>query len=322
MRIGFIGKGGSGKTTYAALFAHYLAEQKVPVLAIDADINQHLAKRIGLSEEKQKEIPRLDERIGAIRTHLQGNNARITSPSLFTKTTPPGRGSTLISIHNNDPVIKNHSLSHNGIFLMKTGDYTEEDIGIACFHGKVSAVENIMTHLADSINEWILVDMTAGADSFSSGLFAQFDILFMTVEPAESSFDVYHQFKEFGTPYNIHIKVIGNKVEDAADETYIRERVKDDVIALVPRHPWIKHRERGMSPLPPLPQELFDVLARMRQEAARVPHDHKKFHAHAVAFHAQNADSWMSARYGVNLKEQCDPSYDFAEAASQHHTIE
>src|SRR5438128_1476541 len=47
MRIAFVGKGGSGKTTSAAMFSRYLAAQNLPVLAIDADINQHLAQALG-----------------------------------------------------------------------------------------------------------------------------------------------------------------------------------------------------------------------------------------------------------------------------------
>ena len=47
MRIAFVGKGGSGKTTSAAVFSRYLAELGKPVLAIDADINQHLGHALG-----------------------------------------------------------------------------------------------------------------------------------------------------------------------------------------------------------------------------------------------------------------------------------
>ena len=47
MKIAFAGKGGSGKTTLSALFTRYLAGQGRPVVAIDADINQHLAEALG-----------------------------------------------------------------------------------------------------------------------------------------------------------------------------------------------------------------------------------------------------------------------------------
>ena len=43
MKIAFAGKGGSGKTTLSALFTRHLAAQGLPVVAVDADINQHLA---------------------------------------------------------------------------------------------------------------------------------------------------------------------------------------------------------------------------------------------------------------------------------------
>src|SRR5690349_17168603 len=47
MRIAFVGKGGSGKTTVSAVFSRCLAEQGHRVVAIDADINQHLAQALG-----------------------------------------------------------------------------------------------------------------------------------------------------------------------------------------------------------------------------------------------------------------------------------
>ncbi len=43
MKIAFAGKGGSGKTTLSSLFVRHLAGQGLPVVAVDADINQHLA---------------------------------------------------------------------------------------------------------------------------------------------------------------------------------------------------------------------------------------------------------------------------------------
>ena len=47
MKIAFAGKGGSGKTTLSSLFTRHLAALGLPVVAIDADINQHLADALG-----------------------------------------------------------------------------------------------------------------------------------------------------------------------------------------------------------------------------------------------------------------------------------
>ena len=49
MKIAFAGKGGSGKTTLSSLFTRHLAARGLPVVAIDADINQHLARVSGIS---------------------------------------------------------------------------------------------------------------------------------------------------------------------------------------------------------------------------------------------------------------------------------
>jgi CO dehydrogenase maturation factor len=47
MRIALVGKGGSGKTTLTALLVCTLVAEGKTVLAIDADINQHLGVTLG-----------------------------------------------------------------------------------------------------------------------------------------------------------------------------------------------------------------------------------------------------------------------------------
>jgi CO dehydrogenase maturation factor len=52
MIIGMAGKGGTGKTTLAGLAVRYLAKiGKVPILAVDADSNAHLADVLGMTYE-------------------------------------------------------------------------------------------------------------------------------------------------------------------------------------------------------------------------------------------------------------------------------
>ena len=87
MKIAFAGKGGSGKTTLSSLFTRHLAGQGLPVVAIDADINQHLAEALGAAAEP----PPMGSHLPQIKEYLRGSNPRITSAAAMVKTTPPGR---------------------------------------------------------------------------------------------------------------------------------------------------------------------------------------------------------------------------------------
>ena len=67
MKIAFVGKGGSGKTTLSSLFVRHLASAGAPVVAIDADINQHLGVALGLSEDEAAAIPAMGEHLPEIK---------------------------------------------------------------------------------------------------------------------------------------------------------------------------------------------------------------------------------------------------------------
>jgi CO dehydrogenase maturation factor len=96
MKVAFIGKGGSGKTTLASLFTRYLAMQGVDVIAIDADINQHLGMALGLSASETAKLPPMGLEIDRMKEYVRGSNPRIHSNASMIKTTPPGYGSRLL----------------------------------------------------------------------------------------------------------------------------------------------------------------------------------------------------------------------------------
>ncbi|HYS41257.1 MAG TPA: AAA family ATPase, partial [Pseudonocardiaceae bacterium] len=98
MKIAFVGKGGSGKTTLASLFASHLAAAGRPVLALDADINQHLAAALGADETLADGLPTLGDHLPLIKDYLRGDNPRIPSADAMIKTTPPGAGSRLLRV--------------------------------------------------------------------------------------------------------------------------------------------------------------------------------------------------------------------------------
>jgi len=82
MRISFLGKGGSGKTTTAAAFIQYLSTKYEHVLAIDADMNVHLQKALDIPGEAIS----LGDNFQEISQYLNLNRELKTK---FIGTTPP-----------------------------------------------------------------------------------------------------------------------------------------------------------------------------------------------------------------------------------------
>ncbi|WP_213451393.1 ATP-binding protein [Rhizomonospora bruguierae] len=310
MKTAFVGKGGSGKTTLAALFARHLAGGGVPLLVVDADINQHLAVALGAPAQVAAQLPPLGEHLPLIKEYLRGDNPRIGSATEMVKTTPPGAGSRLLRVVEDNPIYAACVRSVGGVRVAVTGAFTAEDLGVACYHSKVGAVELILNHLADRPGEYVVVDMTAGADSFASGLFTRFDRTFLVCEPTLRSVGVYRQYAGYARDYGVALSVVGNKVEDAADVDFLREHVGADLLAWVSRSGYVRRAERGTSgPLDELEPANRAVLARLTEAVDDTVPDWTAFTRHAHEFHRRNAAAWANDRAGLDLTTQIDPDF-------------
>ncbi|WP_157507795.1 hypothetical protein [Ktedonobacter racemifer] len=85
----------------------------------------------------------------------------------------------------------------NGVTLLVTGPFQEQDLGLKCYHSKVGAVELLLNHCVEGSDEYVVVVMTAGADTFTSGLFTRFDLTFLVVESTRNALGVYRQHAEY-----------------------------------------------------------------------------------------------------------------------------
>jgi CO dehydrogenase maturation factor len=313
MKIAFIGKGGSGKTTMGALFSRRLASLDLPVLAIDADINQHLAQALGASPAEASSLPPMGIEVDRIKNYFRGANPRIRSAAAMVKTTPPGRGSRIARLGEKNPVFDHFERTINGVRVMAVGEFTEDDLGIKCYHSKTGAVEILLNHLADGTGEYVVVDMTAGADSFASGIFTKFDAMFLVAEPTQKSIGVYEQYKKYAKDYGVNIKVIANKIEDDADAAFIKERVGGDLVATFGRSAFVRAAEKGatlpLAALDALEPKNSAALDAIRLVVDGTQKDWKQFYVHAVNFHIKNAESWANEAIGEDARLQIDPEF-------------
>ncbi len=311
MKVAFVGKGGSGKTTTASLFALRAASTGAPVLAFDADVNQNLA--VALGADPDVELPTLPGHLDLVKEWLRGDNPRLPAAAAMTKTTPPGRGSRLLRVDEDNPVW--HATVRAvapGVRLALAGGFDEADLGVACFHAKTGAVELVLSLLVDEPGEYVVVDMTAGADAFASGLFTRFDLTVLVCEPTLRSVGVYRQYAAYARDFGVRLAVLGNKAADDADVDFLREEIGSDggeLVGVLRHSAHVRAGDRGadrdVAGLEPANAAVLDGL---RAHLDDVEKDWVRYQDDAVHLHRRNAEARGGADR-VALLDQIDPDF-------------
>ncbi len=232
MRIAFVGKGGSGKSTLSASFATYVSKKTTEEVAVfDADLNIHAPELLGFDGipfDKHLSHPKVSEEI---KKWLIGNND-ITNLGAFRKSTPPTRKSNIIKIESiKETPIGSYGLHRGNLSVFAVGTYQEEDIGASCYHNNLAILESILNHTDDK-NGYVIADMVAGVDSFAGTLHAQFDLTCLIVEPTMRSIEVYTKYMELATEADVadSVRVIGNKIRNDNDMEFIKSHITEKKI--------------------------------------------------------------------------------------------
>ncbi len=152
--IAMSGKGGTGKTTIAALLIKYLVEHgKTPVLAVDADANANLNELLGLP---------VDVTLGEIRDRM-----KTETPSGMTK-------SEYMEFHINQAIIE-----AKGFDLLVMG----QPEGPGCYCMANSILAQVMEKLARNYR-YLLVDNEAGMEHLSRLNLRRIETLFVVSDPS------------------------------------------------------------------------------------------------------------------------------------------
>lgn len=319
MRIAFVGKGGSGKTTMSALFSLYVKQKNIPLLVIDADINMHLPELLGIQESFPKELHiSHPDAVKAIKIYLKGDNERIKELSHFRKTTPPAKGSNFVSISNPaDKIIRAFSKKNGTLPLLLVGTYDTDDIGASCYHNNLAIFENILSHTIDR-DEVVVTDMVAGVDAFANTLHAQFDLLILTVEPTKRGLEVSEQYRQLAIEAGVYenLFVVGNKVRNETDADFIRTHIPHNkLLGFLNESEYLrmKDQEGGALDISKLEPENVALIETVFEKLKNKSHGYQERLEKLWKLHRKYVDQdFIKERFG-DLTNQIDEAFTFDE---------
>lgn len=323
MRIAFVGKGGSGKTTFASLFTQCCLQTDVGnIWVVDADLNMHMAEQLGIETVGLKHVSDLDSEED-IKRYLIGKSSRIESSSHFKKSTPPSQDSNFILVKDSSNyILENYAARRGNLFLSIVGSYHADGIGASCYHNNLAILESMLSHTIDK-DATVIVDMVAGVDAFAGTLHAQFDMIVLVVEPTKKSLEVYEQYKRLAEEAGIWqtVFVVSNKIFSAKDAEFIAANVDSTkLLGNMSLSEHIRQVEQGESPLDFSQLEELDkeIFINIRQQLSRTE---ISFNDRLTKLHKLHekyvAQGHVKERFG-DLSNQIDADFNFDELVKRH----
>ena len=227
-----------------------------------------------------------------------------------------------MQVSKENPIFRYFGCKVDGIQFLSLGEFTDEDLGVKCYHGKIGAAELILNHIYDGKNEYVITDMTAGADPFSTGIFTKFDITYIVVEPTQKSVDVFHQYTEYAKRFSdipLDIRAIGNKVVDEEDRIFLEKNIGDKLEAMFSHSAYVRSLEKGtLLPIEELEPANKAVLDKIKTALDKKEKNWQEFYDNAVKIHKKTLVHWENKE---ELAAQIDPTLtgaDYIKLATQN----
>ncbi len=195
--IAFSGKGGTGKTTLAALTIRYLKSKgKTPILAVDADSNSCLNEALGVE---------VHTTIGALREE-----------SLQTVRSGMDRPGGMSTEELFDYQVQQSIVEAEGFDLIVMG--RPEGPGCYC------AANNIIRKYTDRLSEdypYVVIDNEAGMEHLSRRTTHSVDLMFIVSDPTKKGLITAGRINSLIDELNLDVKrriLLVNRVEDSTRE--------------------------------------------------------------------------------------------------------
>lgn len=251
MKIAVSGKGGVGKTTFAALLIRMLSDAGKKVLAIDADPDANLASAIGI--ENADRITPIAEMKDMI---FERTGAKAGTIGGFFKLNPKV-----------DDLPDTLSVKKDNIKLMRLGSVKKGGGGCLC--PESTLLKSLVMHIVLLRDEVVVMDMEAGIEHLGRATASAVDKLIVVVEPGRRSIDTAAHIRRLAEEIHLtRIFVVGNKIRSPQDEAFIREHLADfDILGFLPYgNELIEADLHGQSPY----DVASEAKARMQEMVAKL----------------------------------------------------
>lgn len=235
MRIAVCGKGGSGKSTIAALLAKEMAKTK-NVLVLDIDeSNYGLHSQLGMAAPRD-----LMEYFGGKKGFKEKLRAAPKTTQFWGLAANEGTSGQ--PVQQQSRFFKNRwSFSDlppefveekDGVKLMAVGKIHDFGEGCACPMGTLT--REFLENLDLGKDDVVIVDAEAGTEHFGRGVDKDFDLILVVVDPSYESLKLSKKFDEFGAQCGCKVYFVLNKVEPDIREEMLASVNCVNVVAEIP----------------------------------------------------------------------------------------
>lgn len=221
MKIAVVGKGGSGKTTTAALLARTLSRRGRQVVALDCDSNANLGISLGIGFDDTEQLVSMRERLD------DGDEDHAIDPGTLLERF--GRGAP------------------DGVRLAVVTRIENLEPGCPC----CGLSPDQLLGAFDTADRIVIADLEAGIGTLTRMQPGAVDTAVLVVEPTTKSIDVGERARALAREKGIsRLIVVASKVATESDLDAIRDRFPDVDVVAVPDDPAVVRADReGTSPM-------------------------------------------------------------------------